>query len=179
MKRLETERLILREFRMSDLDDFYAYAKHPLIGPMAGWKPHDSIEETLGVLTSFLKKKEVWAIVDKESKTVIGSVGIHKTSVNDIYSLGYVLSHDYWGKGLIVEACKELIEHVFDTYQIDTLEVRHFASNTRSKRVIEKLGFTYQEYIKEGFTMYNGVKQDSLRYTMERDEYNAKTKGNL
>lgn len=179
MKRLETERLIIRGFRMNDLDDFYEYAQHPLVGPMAGWKPHESIDETLGILHSFLKKKEVWAICYKENLKVIGSVGIHKTSVNNTYSLGYVLSHDYWGHGLIAEACNEIIKYVFDHYQIKTLEVRHFATNNQSKRVIEKLGFTYQDTIKDGYTMYNGIKHDSLRYTMERDEYNAKTKRNI
>ena len=50
MKRLETNRLILRDLKLSDLDHFYQYAKKENIGPMAGWHPHRSIEESEMIL---------------------------------------------------------------------------------------------------------------------------------
>ena len=43
MKKLETRRLILREWRETDADDLYAYAKSDKVGPMCGWKPHKDI----------------------------------------------------------------------------------------------------------------------------------------
>ena len=46
MKRMETERLILRPWELSDAEDLYAYASTPKVGPMAGWKPHESVEES-------------------------------------------------------------------------------------------------------------------------------------
>ena len=47
MKTLETERLILREWQLKDLDDFYEYAKNPNVGSNAGWEPHSSKEVSL------------------------------------------------------------------------------------------------------------------------------------
>lgn len=172
---LETDRLILRDFYQDDLDDFYEYAKSPKVGPMAGWKPHESKEETFGILVSFRKKQEVWAIYHKESEKVIGSIGIHKKSLKNEFELGYVLSEDYWGQGLVKEGCLAVIDFVFNDLNIEKLVVEHFLSNIQSKRVIEKLGFRYVTHIKNCFTMYNGVKHDCLRYELERNEYNAKT----
>ena len=48
--KIETERLILRPFEESDLDDFYEYAKNDNVGPNAGWKPHESKEESEKIL---------------------------------------------------------------------------------------------------------------------------------
>ena len=50
MQRLETERLVLRDWSINDARDLYEYAKSPNVGPNAGWKPHDNIEESLGII---------------------------------------------------------------------------------------------------------------------------------
>ncbi len=170
MKELITNRLVLRAFVLTDLDDFYNYAKNPIVGPMAGWKPHETKEDTLVILKSFIKKQEVWAVCLKETGQVIGSVGVHKKSVKPIYELGYVLAIEHWGKGLICEACSVIIDYVFKELGVEELIVEHFVSNTQSRRVIEKLGFTYQKEVKHCYTMYNGVKHDCRRYIIERRE---------
>ena len=46
MDKIETNRLILREWQLTDADDLYAYAHNPNVGTMAGWKPHSSKEES-------------------------------------------------------------------------------------------------------------------------------------
>ena len=170
MKKIITKRLVLREFVISDLNDFYEYAKNPIVGPMAGWKPHETKEDTLVILKNFIKKQEVWAVCLKDSGKVIGSIGVHKKSVKPIYELGYVLAIEHWGKGLICEACTDIIDHVFTDLGVEELIVEHFTGNTQSKRLIEKLGFIFQKEVKNCFTMYNGVKQDCRRYTIERRE---------
>ena len=48
--RLETERLILRRWTESDAESLYEYAKDPAIGPIAGWPPHKSVEESLNII---------------------------------------------------------------------------------------------------------------------------------
>ena len=54
MKTLETERLILRNFKESDLDDLYEYAKVPGVGENAGWPHHEDIESTKKILNDFI-----------------------------------------------------------------------------------------------------------------------------
>lgn len=72
---LETERLIMREFYICDIDDFYEYCKNPKVGPNAGWRPHKNKEESAAILIEYIKSQEIWAIVKKVSNKVIGSIG--------------------------------------------------------------------------------------------------------
>ena len=69
---LHTKRLILRPWKMKDLDDFYAYASVDGVGQMAGWLPHKSIDETKEILNKFMKGKTTFAL-EKQCK-VIGSL---------------------------------------------------------------------------------------------------------
>lgn len=95
---LETKRLILRAWKLEDLDDFFEYAKYPDIGPNAGWKPHETKEESLRILENFIEKDEVWAIVNKENGKAIGSIGIHEDEKRkgvNAKMIGYGLSKDY------------------------------------------------------------------------------------
>lgn len=63
MKQLETKRLILRSWRMEDAEDMYAYASTAKVGPMAGWKPHESIGETRQILRDmFVGADDVWRL---------------------------------------------------------------------------------------------------------------------
>ena len=72
---LETPRLVLRGWRESDLEDLFAYCSEPEVGPAAGWQPHADKTVSRGVLRQFMEAGEVWAIVDRCSRRVIGSIG--------------------------------------------------------------------------------------------------------
>ena len=77
---LETDRLILREWQESDLNDFFEYASVDGVGQMAGWQPHKNIEESKFVLDMFIREGKTFAVVLKENNKAIGSVGIEKLS---------------------------------------------------------------------------------------------------
>ena len=107
---LSTERLVLRCFDPSDAVDVYAYAQSPKVGPMAGWQPHQSLEDSRKVVQMFIEDGDVWAVVDKSSGHVIGSVGLHRDGarrVEESRNLGYVLGENYWGQGYATEACRQ------------------------------------------------------------------------
>jgi [ribosomal protein S5]-alanine N-acetyltransferase len=179
MKTLETERLILRPWRESDLDDFYEYGKDPEVGPNAGWKPHDSKEESLGILRSFVRGDEVRAIELKENGKAVGSLGLHPDrlrheGMGSGREIGYVLSRDYWGRGLMTEAVRRAISFAFEEAGLDYVSCAHFPFNARSKRVIEKCGFRYEKYLAANCADYAGTKQDEVCYILTRDEYFAR-----
>jgi len=152
---IETDRLILRAFTESDLDDFYAYASVPGVGEMAGWPHHTSIETTKMILQSFFNNKDVFAIVHKAGKKVIGSLGLHNAWINkeEAYqhlkakNIGYVLAKDYWGQGLVPEALEAVIAYGFNNLGMEAFSIEHFVENVQSRRVIEKCGFTF---VREG-----------------------------
>lgn len=178
METLETDRLILRPWRESDLEDLYEYAKDPEVGPNAGWKPHGNREETRKILHSFEKDGEVWAIALRETGKVIGSLGLHPDRLRHEgmgpgREAGYVLSHAYWGRGLMTEAVRRAVSFAFGGMDLEFLSVAHFPWNRRSKRVIEKCGFRYEKYLKQSYSDYAGTRQDEVCYLLTREEYFA------
>ena len=145
---LESKRLILRPFKETDLEDFYLYAKEDGVGEMAGWCHHKSIEESKMILDMFINEDKTFAIVNKENNKVIGSLGVELYNEKEIElnnykgrEIGYVLSKDYWGLGLMPEAVKLVIDYLFNTKDLDFLVAGYFLFNNQSKRVQEKLGF--------------------------------------
>lgn len=173
---IDTPRLMLRPFGPDDLEAFYEYARHPDVGPNAGWAPHACMEDSEHILRSFIGNSEILAIEDKESRRVIGSIGMHPDRVTNHPNgrmLGYVLSSDYWGKGLMTEAVCAMMDHLFQTTGLDVLTVSHFAHNARSKRVIEKAGFTFDRLMPKSYERYDGVMMDEVCYILTRAAYNV------
>ena len=147
---LETERLLLRPWLESDLNDLFEYASVPGVGEMAGWSHHESLQVSKDILNRFIEEKKAFAIVFKENYKVIGSLGVEEYDLEDKLSeffdyrgrsIGYVLSKDYWGRGLMPEAVRAVVEYLFSALDYDFLLSGHFDKNDRSRRVQEKCGF--------------------------------------
>ncbi len=146
--RIETERLILRPWTDADLEDFYEYASVPGVGELAGWNHHKSREESRQILAMFIAHKKVFALELKENHKVIGSLGIEELDpdpepAKQGREVGYVLSRAYWGRGLMPEAVRAIIDYCFRVLHYDFLTCGHFTRNDQSRRVIEKCGFVY------------------------------------
>ena len=169
---LTTDRLTLRPWRESDLDDFYEYASVDGVGQMAGWTPHKDLEETGKILAMFIREKKTFAL--EHQGKVIGSLGIEFYNEKDYPELealqgreiGYVLSKDYWGRGFMPEAVNAVINWLFHEEHLDFLIVGHFDRNARSKRVAQKCGFQYVKTTKFE-TRYDTV-ENSMEYHPER-----------
>lgn len=141
---------------------------------MAGWLPHKSIEESAALLKIFVSGKRIFAI-EKDGR-VIGSVGIEEYSEENYPELdelsgreiGYVLSKDHWGQGIMPEAVRAVIKYLFEDAALDFITVGHFDWNMQSARVIEKCGFHYVKTVKYE-TRYDTV-ENSMEYIL----YNPK-----
>ena len=171
---LKTPRLTLRPWREDDLADFYEYARVDGVGQMAGWTPHASIEQSREILDMFMREKRTFAL-ELEGK-VVGSLGIEtyeearypELDLDDRRGreIGYVLSKDYWGRGLMPEAVRAAIDWLFGDVGLDFIMVGHFAHNDRSRRVIEKCGFSYVKTIP--YQAENGRTEESREYILYR-----------
>ena len=173
---LETPRLVLRGWRESDLEDLFAYFSNPEVGPDAGWQPHADKSVSRGVLHQFMDSGEVWAVVDRRSRRVIGSIGLHEEKRRDNANcrmLGYALGKDHWGKGLMTEAAQAVLRYAFETLCLEMVTVYHYPSNSRSSRVIEKCGFHYEGTLRRGTTRFDGQVLDNVCYSLLREEYEA------
>ena len=175
--KLETNRLILRAFDDFDLDDFYEYASVEGVGEMAGWKHHASRAESEKILDFFIREKKTFALVYKENNKVIGSLGIEEYMEKEFpilddlrcREIGYVLSKEYWGQGIMVEAVKRIIDYCFEELKLDAITVGHFTNNNQSKRVIEKCGFRYMKEISRKNRMDEMI--NTKMYILYREDY--------
>lgn len=165
---LETDRLILRAWEITDLDDFFEYASVEGVGEKAGWEHHKSKDKSLEILKMFMEEKKVFAIVLKENQKAIGSIGIEELSEEldkDLDNLlgrelGYVLNKDYWNKGIMTEAVSKVVDYCFNTLKLNFLMASYFNHNIASKKVLENLNFKfYKDIIIE--TGYNNIKEKS------------------
>lgn len=167
---LRTERLTLRPWRESDLEDFYAYARVDGVGQMAGWLPHQSLDESRKILDLFIREKKTFAL--EYGGRAVGSLGIEKYDEKHwpeldalrAREIGYVLSKDCWGRGLMPEAVRAAVAYLFDDVKLDAIVVGHFTHNDRSRRVIEKCGFTCVKTIP--FETTFGTMEQSREYIL-------------
>ncbi len=171
---LQTERLVLRGFDPSDAVDVFAYASGPNVGPRAGWEPHKTIEDSRRVVERFIRGGEVWAVVEKKTGHVIGSVGLHKRGpriVEGARELGYALGEGSWGQGYATEACGAVLRHAFVELGCPVVSVGHFPGNQQSKRVIKKLGFVCEGTLRRARTLPDGTYTDEVIYSLLSEEY--------
>lgn len=147
--RLETERLILRPWNEEDAGDLYAYAKDPQVGPIAGWPPHTSVENSREIIKDVLSAEGTYAVVLKEEQKAVGSIGLMTGSASNLDipeeegEIGYWIGVPFWGQGLIPEAVREMLRHGFEDLHLEKIWCGYFDGNTNSKRVQEKCGFVY------------------------------------
>lgn len=171
---METERLYLRKWRKKDAADLYEYAKNPNVGPAAGWKPHSSLRESRYIIANVYRQNMSWAIVCKKTEKVIGSIVLNedrfRPDVNSM-ELGYSLSEDFWGKGIMTEAAKRIVRYAFEALDLDVLMIKAGEDNIRSLRVIEKCGFTYEGTLRKSYRTYDKKVRTVRCYSILREEY--------
>ena len=171
---LETERLILRPFEETDAADLYAYACDPRVGPDAGWQPHRSVEESRQIIGTVFSAPNVFAVVNKASGRVIGSagfVGRHQTMLpGPDEEIGYALSPEFWGRGLIPEAVRELLRYGFEDLGLAAIWCGHYDFNDKSRRVVEKCGFRWR-FTNRAWVELMGEERTELHYALTREEW--------
>lgn len=153
--RFETERLLLRHWEESDAESLYEYAQDPAVGPIAGWPPHKSVQESLDVIRNVLNGPESYAVCLKDDGKAIGAIELKLkghtdlTERDDECELGYWLGKPFWGRGLMPEAARELLRHAFEDCGMKKVWCGYYDGNTKSARVQEKCGFAYQRTDKD------------------------------
>lgn len=145
----KTERLILRPWCEDDAESLFEYAKDDRVGPIAGWPPHTSVENSRKIIKSVLSLPETYAVCLKEDNRAIGSIGLMIGGQSNLGlsenegEIGYWIGVPFWGQGLIPEAVRELNRHAFEDLRLETLWCGYFDGNIKSKRCQEKCGFKY------------------------------------
>ena len=144
---IETRRLILRRFRIEDAEDMFAnWASDPEVTRFLTWPTHTSVEVTRMVLNSWISRYGDggffnWAIEWKETGRVIGNIAVVRLDENtDAAEIGYCMSRSLWGRGIMPEALRAVIDWLFDTVGVNRIAACHDVNNPKSGRVMAKAG---------------------------------------
>lgn len=179
---LETPRLLLRPWEEGDAASLYKYASDPEVGPRAGWPVHTSVEDSREIIRDprALGGEETYALVLKETGEPVGSIGLFPPEAYCLpadlpagalqLELGYWVARPYWGRGLAPEAGREMLRHAFEDLGCRAAHCSHFDFNGQSRRVIEKLGFTYR-MTRDIDAPRQGERHPTLCYLLTREDW--------
>lgn len=176
---LYTDRLILRKVTSNDVEAVFAYASDPEATRYVNWDRHRSIEDSKAFLEFALSKYESggepdWGIVYKGDHRFVGMCGFVGLEAEHARAeLGYVLSREYWGRGLMPEAVRALIIFGFDRMNLNRIEARCISENAASARVMQKAGMTYEGTLRQR-EFIKGAHRDIEVYSILRGELRAR-----
>ena len=146
-QRLETHRLILRRYRIEDAEDmFNNWASDPEVTKFLTWPTHSNVEVTRMLLNNWISRYDDggyfnWAIEWKETGSVIGNIAVVKLNEQtEAADMGYCMSRAFWGRGIMPEALRAVMDYLFDTVGVSRIAACHDVNNPKSGRVMEKAG---------------------------------------
>ncbi len=175
---LETDRLLLRKIELEDKEDIYAYTSNEEVSKYVTWDTHKSLADTSGFIEFVLaqyrvKKIAPWGIEYKENGKLIGTIDFVMWQPNyHVAEIGYCLSQDYWGMGIVTEAANEVIKYGFTHMDLVRIQARCMAENIGSARVMEKIGMSFEGVMRKA--MYTkGFQRDIKMYSILDEEFFA------
>ena len=182
---LETDRLILRPFRMEDAADVYEYLKKPMVNCFACMKLNNLEEAQTAVAEKMTHHEYCLAITLKSTGKVIGEIEAHPESsqpdsaenyAKDTFSPCWMLNPEYQGKGYAFEGAKAFFDYLF--YQKGARRIYAYTEdyNKSSQHLCEKLGMRQEGFFREFVSFINDAEgnpiyENTLQYAILKKEW--------
>ena len=175
-KELKTERLLLRRFTVDDACAMYeTWAKDPRVTKYLTWTPHISPEATAKLLKIWEKEYEKpdcyqWCM-EYDGKPIGSLCVVRLDERSEWAELGYCMGYDFWGKGLMTEGTKAVIDFLFEEVGVNRIAIEHAVKNPASGKVAEKCGLTYEGTYREFFKSAWGEFLDVSHWGILKSEW--------
>ncbi|MDU1903377.1 MAG: GNAT family protein [Dysgonomonas sp.] len=164
--------VLLRRWALSDLDNMVKYAGNFNIAKyLTNVFPHPyTRQDGIDYIELVMKDDPLQVFAIEVDGEAVGSIGIFPQS--DIHSknaeIGYWLAEEFWGRGIMPEAIRQIVRYGFDTFDITRIFARPFGINKGSQRVLEKAGFTLEARFEKTLYKYDEY-MDELIYAIRKD----------
>jgi len=148
--KLYTKRTCLRRMMKTDSYDMYEYARRDEVTEYLLWDPHPNETYTFKYLSYLQTRYKAgdfydWAVVTRDTYQMIGTCGFTRFNIeSNSAEVGYVLNPDFWGMGIAPEVVSRVLAFGFDELELNRIEARYMVGNNRSRRVMEKVGMTFE-----------------------------------
>ena len=192
---IETPRLLLRRLTPADAPAMYRnWACDPAVTRYLRWEPHKNVDETFALLTAWAELYPnpdyyQWAIVEKASGEVFGSMSFYDDTVGDpgvaagwqargfdlsqgIWEPGYCIGRPWWGKGYTTEALRAAVDYWFTRTDSPLLACSHAVANPASGRVMQKAGFV--RHHDDTYHKFDGTPVSCRVYLLTRDAWQTR-----
>jgi RimJ/RimL family protein N-acetyltransferase len=168
MQEIETARLYLRQFTLDDLDDLYhIYSDSEVMKYFAtGVRTREATETAIHTMLQRWEQNNfgMWAVVHKIDCKMIGRCGLGFLDKTSEVELGYALNKAYWNQGLMTEASLASLNYGFEILKLDRIVAIARPENIASQRVMQKVGFKYENNARYYET-------DVVYYSISRSQY--------
>ncbi len=150
--KIETERLILRRYKETDIDAIYDIITDKRLSTYIKF-PELTKEQELECIKEWIKeaddsKYERWVIERKKDDAIVGNIDVNTVVKKHNYcNVGYTIRYDYWGNGYAAEALEAVSNHLLEESGYYLVECSCNELNKQSSRVMEKAGFKKDGYI--------------------------------
>ena len=168
---LTTERLLLREPNLGDVNEFLFLRSNPQVMKYLKRAPCQSVEEAIAYidkLEGMARNNEgiTWVITAKGDEKLIGTIAFWRIEREHYRAeIGYVLHPDWQRQGIVYEAMSAVLEYGFNTMKLHSVEANTNPENKPSQRALEKHNFIREGFFKENYH-YDGKFFDSSVYSL-------------
>ena len=176
-KTIETERLLLRAFRNSDVSPAYKnWTSDERVTEFLRWPTHSDVSVTEQVIAEWIQQSNnpdfyLWAIVLKEIDEPIGSISVvDKNEKLDIVHIGYCIGSKWWHQGFTSEAFSAIIPFMFNEVSVNRIESQHDPNNPHSSAVMRKCGLKYEGTLRQADFSNKGIVDASV-YSLLKSEW--------
>lgn len=143
-----TDRIIMREFEENDIEELYDIVKKNEVGEWLGIGKGMRLNEAKDYLDKILTHWStynfgVWAVVNISNNQIMGHCGFRYIDNTEEIEIIYLLDPKYWDQGITTEAGKTALQYAFTILNVDKVIARVLINNSKSKKVIDKLGFKF------------------------------------
>lgn len=173
---LETDRLWLRELKLSDCHDFLEIFSSESVMKWYGMFPIDSMESAIKILenlrNTFPEGRGLrWAVVHKESGKFIGTCGFHNHNLMSRRAeIGYELSEAFWNQGFATEAIQAMLAFGQNYMNLHRIEALVYPENIASKKALVALGFE-EEGLLRGYAYFRNRYQDLQMFSLINENH--------
>ena len=176
---IETERLLLRRLRESDLVSFLAYRNDPEVARYQDWE--GCTEAEARNMIQALKREEPFtpgewfqfAVELKETGELVGDLGFRIGEDGRQAEVGYTLAKGHWGEGYASEAVSRLLDHAFKELGLHRVHATVDQENVPSVAVLERLGLRREGSFVEN-VWFKGRWSSEHLYATLREEWLAR-----
>lgn len=176
--KIETERLILRRYKKTDLPAYIEFRANEKLHTFLPTKVRPDIDGYAGSLNKIIKRYNyktnpalTWAIELKKEHKIVGSVSVEQVlTEHKLCEIGWAINVNYQHQGIAYEASRALVDYLFTNFDFNRIQAFIWEGNIPSKNLALKLGFTWEGTDRKA-RIKNGKYLDIWNFGLLRQEW--------